>query len=331
MHKIIEPIEPFNEIYYQSCLYNSLFPIIRHFQLSILPLLINDWIVYEATRTGEGLLCGISYRTKTGLSEGLTGLGVAVEKRELVETVIDRIKSAIDMERPVVLWVDCYEMPIRKDTFQKKHLPHTILVHGYDDVSSQFHIVEHLQTENLSYGKKTIMMEDLERAFIGFDNEFNKGQKKMDSYYEFYKMKQDVSTIYKGEVETYQELIRINMDAITEGLDNLLEVTEQLYGRLMQQAPISIEFAAKQLDKLNSLILAKQAEHYKLKLLQMEQEPYCAILLNIINEWSIIRGIVAKYVYSNHFEVERFSDLPDRMNNIYEAELEFYANYCSKI
>lgn len=55
MAKIIEPIEPFNEIYYQSCLYNSLFPVIRHFQLSILPLLINDWLVYETARTGKAL------------------------------------------------------------------------------------------------------------------------------------------------------------------------------------------------------------------------------------------------------------------------------------
>lgn len=58
------------------------------------------------------------------------------------------------MGRPVVLWVDCYELPIRKDTFRKKHLPHTILVHGYNDCTGHFHIIEHLQMENLSYDKK---------------------------------------------------------------------------------------------------------------------------------------------------------------------------------
>ncbi|MEK4063709.1 MULTISPECIES: BtrH N-terminal domain-containing protein [Paenibacillus] len=329
MAKIIEPIEPFNEIYYQSCLYNSLFPVIRHFQLSILPLLINDWLVYETARTGEGTLCGISYRSNKGLIEALAGLGIAVEKERFTGTVVDKIKSAVDMGRPVVLWVDCYELPIRKDTFRKKHLPHTILVHGYNDCTGHFHIIEHLQMENLSYDKKTIRMEDLERAYIEFDHEFNQGQMKLDSYYEFYRLNQAASMI-SGEAEQYQELIQANMNVITEGLDQLLEVSELWYGRLMQQAHIAIDYAAQQLDKLNSIILAKQAESYKLKLLQMEQEPLSAILQSITNEWSMIRTIVGKYVYSNQFNVEQFAELPDRISSIYDAELKFYETFLMK-
>ncbi|AIQ49401.1 hypothetical protein R70723_28595 [Paenibacillus sp. FSL R7-0273] len=329
MQTIIEPIEPFNEIYYQSCFYNSLFPVIRHFQLSILPLLTNDWAVYEATRTGEEMLCGISHRTNKGLFEALAELGVGVERERLVGTVVNKIKSAVDMERPVILWVDCYELPLRKDTFRKKHLPHTILVHGYDDSTGHFHIIEQLQMENLSYDKKTIKMEDLERAYFGFDHEFNQGQMKLDSYYEFYKLNHAVPRI-SGEAEIYQELIKANMNGITEGLDHLLEFSELLYGRLIQHAHLSVDYAAKQLDKLNSLILAKQAELYKLRLLEMEQEPSGAMLHSITNEWSIIRAVMAKYVYSSQFNAEQFSELPDRINKIYDAELQFYENFLVK-
>ncbi|WP_458125219.1 BtrH N-terminal domain-containing protein [Paenibacillus sp. Z3-2] len=329
MQKIIEPIEPFNEIYYKSCLYNSLFPVIRHFQRGILPLLINDWAVYETTRTGGGVLCGISHRTNKDLSEALVELGVAAEKERFVGTVVDKIKNAIDMERPVVLWVDCYEIPMRKDTFQKKHLPHTILVHGYDDSTDDFHVIEHLQMENLSYDKKTIGVDALERAYFAFDYKFNQGPMKQDSYYEFYKLNQ-VNSMALDEAEKYQEMTRANMNVITAGLEQLLEVSELLYGKLMQKKPLSIDYAEQQLDKLNSLILAKQAERYKLELLQIEQEPLCVILDGIINEWSIIRAIVAKYVYSNQFKVEQFSQLPDRISNIYNAELNFYENFLLK-
>ncbi|MEO2261309.1 BtrH N-terminal domain-containing protein [Paenibacillus amylolyticus] len=329
MQKIIEPIEPFNEIYYKSCLYNSLFPVIRHFQRSILPLLINDWAVYETTRTGGGVLCGISHRTNKDLSEALVELGVAAEKERFVGKVVDKIKNSIDMERPVVLWVDCYEIPMRKDTFQKKHFPHTILVHGYDDSTEDFHIIEHLQMENLSYDKKTIGVEALERAYFAFDYKFNQGPMKQDSYYEFYKLNQ-VNSMALDEAEKYQEMTRTNMNVITAGLEQLLEISELLYGKLMQKTSLSIDYAEQQLDKLNSLILAKQAERYKLELLQIGQEPACAILDGIINEWSIIRAIVAKYVYSNQFKVEQFSQLPDRINNIYNAELNFYENFLLK-
>ncbi|WP_150267356.1 BtrH N-terminal domain-containing protein [Paenibacillus tepidiphilus] len=325
MPTIIEPIEPFNEIYYQSCLYNSLFPVIGHFQRSILPLLINDWAVYEAARTGEDLLCGISYRSNKGLMEALAGLGIAAGRERFAGagTVVGQIKRAVDKGRPVILWVDCYELPIRMDTFRRKHSPHTLLVHGYDDCTGHFHIIEHLQMENLSYDKKTIRMEDLERAYIGFDQEFNQGGPKLDSYYEFYKLDQGASSI-SGGADQYRELIRSNMNAITDGLDQLLEVSELLYGRLMQQTHLSIDFASQQLDKLNSIILAKQAESYKLKLLQMEQEPLSAILQSITNEWSMIRTTVGKYVYSSQFHAEQFAELPDRINNIYDAELKFY-------
>ena len=45
--KVIAHIEPFNDIFYKSCFYNSLIPIILHYEKDITPIIINDICVYQ--------------------------------------------------------------------------------------------------------------------------------------------------------------------------------------------------------------------------------------------------------------------------------------------
>lgn len=146
---ILPNIEPFNDLYYRNCFYNSLFPVIRHFGRSILPFMLNDLIVYGQPGSGSRPY-GIDYVSVLPLDELFHLQGLHVTMRHDHELILSETVEALRAGKPVIAWVDSYYEPIRKDTYGKRHVDHTLLVFGYDDQLRKFHIMEHDRQENLS-------------------------------------------------------------------------------------------------------------------------------------------------------------------------------------
>lgn len=158
----IQGIEPFNEVFYKDCYFNSLFSVMNYFQLDISYVLINDIFHYELLNQAGGLR--IRYQEIRSVNEILEEGSIRVECQLYSNNIIEDIKNAICQKIPVILAVDGFYCPNIIDIYQKKHILHTLLIVGFDDTKKIFSIIDLEVLNNLTYKKFIISYEQLIRA-----------------------------------------------------------------------------------------------------------------------------------------------------------------------
>ena len=170
----LEGVEPFNELFYYSCFYNSFFPIVRYFQKDILPFIINSIPVYMTKEKENYLIPAISYEPQHNFSllkEECIRQNIQVEASTQVES-IDWVKKNLNEGKFVIAFVDCFYESLRTDVYLKQHIPHALLLYGYDDELQEYAILEHTNQEVLDYRPMKIGYQDFKLASEGFKEYF---------------------------------------------------------------------------------------------------------------------------------------------------------------
>ena len=85
-------------------------------------------------------------------------LGYKIQKCNLNKEVL--IKH-IDKGHPLIVGVDTYYLEFRKDSYEKKHALHYILVYGYDLENQQVNVVEHDYENSYDYEEKCMSLDNL--------------------------------------------------------------------------------------------------------------------------------------------------------------------------
>jgi len=174
-------MEPFNDVFFKSCFYNSFFPVVRHFSKSNMPFLIRDQVVYERTRRGY---LDADYVFTEPFEMQLAAEGIGMETLVREEGLPAMIYKAIDAGRPAIVWIDPFYSSIRPDEYRKKHAPHALLVFGYDKTLTELHVMEHKHRDNLGYEPRTMPASDLVEAYQGYLERLNR--ENISGYFEFY-------------------------------------------------------------------------------------------------------------------------------------------------
>ena len=86
--KELERIEPFNDLYYRSCFYNALFPIVMHFNGDIIPFILNDLRAYSYTSTGQGINLDIEFIQLESTEKILSGMNISMDTKEYSSNII---------------------------------------------------------------------------------------------------------------------------------------------------------------------------------------------------------------------------------------------------
>lgn len=155
----INELEPFNEIYYKDCYYNSLFAVMNYFHADISYVLVND--IFHYALSNQDWRLQIKYQEIKGINKILSESSIMVESRVYSDNIIGDIKNAVNQDKPVILAVDSFSCPHILDAYQKKHVPHTILINGYNDAQKIFYIIDLEILNNLTYKKLTVSYEQL--------------------------------------------------------------------------------------------------------------------------------------------------------------------------
>ncbi|GFN33012.1 SDR family NAD(P)-dependent oxidoreductase [Paenibacillus xylaniclasticus] len=312
---ILPNIEPFNDIFYRNCFYNSMFPVIRSFGRSIAPFLANDLILYEENNGHFA----VRYDAIQQMEVLFTNNNIRAELRYGSSDIVNELLVSLSSGQPAVVWVDCYELSIRQDAFGKRHIDHTLLVFGYDRRERLFHVVEHDRLENLSYRRRTLPFTDLANAFDSFVERYVRTGEHEVTHYLFEPMSNDsASTIdpviqwarcwHKGRLllqESLSALSRIQADYIRlTAEDNSLR-------------PHVDRFIA----FLNDATAAKRVELYRLHTLLPEAKEEQALLNSILTDWEYVRKGMARYMYGDVYRSEVFESGADRLTQIAEKEL----------
>ena len=330
--KVLDNIQPFNEVFYKGCFFNSLFPAIRHFNKSILPVLVNDVTVYKRVAENGNLRLSMRYLSKNSLEDVLDNMGIAIDSFSYRENLTDNITKAILLGRPVIIYVDSFYEPFRIDTYQKKHVQHSFLVYGYDYNKSVMNIIEHKHRDNLSYENRVIKYSDIKNSYEGFHMEFQSNIE-IPSYYEIQLIK---SYIDKTNIDfSLNECIKVLIENFVEKEEQFFYGLEQLkvftgeFGELVSNELILNKEVDNLIKGFNKIINVKQVEIYKISRLFGEKNNIVKIQQECLEHWNLIRAVVAKYKYSNIYRIENFGKLGEILKTIYKIEKLYYRNIVS--
>lgn len=322
--KVIEGIEPFNELYYRNCFYNSAFPILRLYNKSILTFLVNDVIIYHDINTRNCELINIDYKSAQPIESLLISEDLEVKTFVECKDINESIVNSIADRKPVIVWIDCFYESIRQDMFQKQHWAHTILIYGYDLEKQAFNIIEHKHRDNLSYEKRILSFEDMERSYKGFIENFN-AEGVHSTFYEI--GCKDTSIERNKNIDEYRDKFFKNAgiwgNDLLEQFSVLKRFIDTYSGIISNEEQLKI-YCEELMLATNEIINAKQVEIYKLEQLFGINSEYYLLINNACEKWISIRNVLAKYQFSGIYRQESISETIKSLEDIYIKEYQYY-------
>ncbi|MEV2395949.1 amino acid adenylation domain-containing protein [Paenibacillus larvae] len=323
---ILTPMEPFNDIFYKNCFYNSAFAVMKHFNRNAVDLIINDLGVYAYEQNFQKL--NIEYiqlkAIETILEEQQIGMETKIRSRQIVEDIM----HAISIKRPVIIWVDCFYSSLRADKYQKEHYPHTWLVYGYDTALLEFTIIEQAHNDQLSYGKRTVSFEEIASAYNGYVEQFSEQHPDEPTYYEFYldtgcgDGHEDFHDRSKHYTDFLLDSYVQNKGSVEKSLEQLMLFIDDFEAIALH--PEALERKAPEyLESLNDVINGKRVERFKVRSLFGDEWKGDQLISDIIKNWEMVRTVVAKYHFSSIYNQQAVAEAISRLKVIEQLETEY--------
>ncbi|SCY95858.1 phosphopantetheine-binding protein, partial [Alkaliphilus peptidifermentans] len=315
---LLGQMEPFNDIFYKNCFYNSLFPVLKYFNLSIMPVLINDIIVYDFHREKRDV---ISYLPTQSIEEVIRDMNIEVGFMTDSDDIVKDIIKALSSHKPVIIWIDCYYSPIRHDEYKKKHLPHTLLIYDYDEAERVFYTIEHTNQYSFNYKKRTISYTAAAKGFYGYQRYYN--SEGFNAYYDFSyggKVNFMLNAVDQSHIRnTFKSNFDKNKEKIYSGLDGIKEFREYFLSICNSEATLFTNID-ETIEKINSVINAKKVEEYRNRILFDDLKGPLRLMETILEQWTLIRMILLKSNYHKNYDKTQLDLCSRQFNQIYSLE-----------
>lgn len=160
--KILQGVKPFNDFLYRSCYYHQLIAAYSYFNISPHSIMLNYHNVMKFD--GEALKFDYEQIKNKKEFELYTGVQECKVSYKKIKDLEKYIIAHIDKNEPIMILVDCFELPYRDDAYKKIHNYHYVLIYGYDLTKSEFVCSEHFCLNSFIYKEYTIKMEELINA-----------------------------------------------------------------------------------------------------------------------------------------------------------------------
>lgn len=323
--KTIENIEPFNKFWYKDCFYSMFFPLIISLDKPIYPFLFNDNYFYAIEEGVFYLKCN-EKKTRSKILEEIDVKEFGINK---VPNIKESIINSIDNNKPVILFIDCFYEPIRPDTFKIQHTAHYLLVYGYDTDKLEFNIIEHQYRESMNFEKRKIAMSDLENCYMGALDNLVENNERI-TYFEYSIIKRTPKI--NGNENIKNMWLKNYINSFYETEKSIVYGIESLKQYILDQEFVFLNenlFREKihpnlelYLNSLNDIIHSKKIERER-ALLLCNTNNISKTLDEIINMWSIIRGLLWKYKLTNNYIDKNFEVLIDKFKEIIHKERKY--------
>lgn len=322
---VIPNMEPFNDVFFKNCFYNSLFPVVRHYGGSELPIVLNELAVF----TKNDSQYEVAYVPSRPDEDVFAEAGVQVIAKRGNERIMEDIQTEIASGHPVIAWVDAYELSIRKDAYQKEHMDHTLLIYGFDASSEQVHVIEHDRRENLSYRHQQVSFEDLVRGCRAFAERYLTNGAHTATHYLVRPVKQIADEQARTEEQVRSDSVRAFAVMLAES-EPLCEQSEWMLAQFAR------EFAAATADEahlqacveewagfLNQVMNSKQVELYRLRSALGEQHEIIQTASQLRQSWDTVRKGVVRYLYLPVYDVAVLQGVSSRLQQLVQLEKQF--------
>jgi amino acid adenylation domain-containing protein len=314
--RALDRIEPFNDIFYKDCFYNSLFEVFRFYNKSVVAYLVNEIPYLNMTENGISAL----YKTVIPLEQYYQSERLHSDIRQRAASMAQELILELDLGRPVILRIDCYYCPNRIDTYRKTHLGHALTVYGYDLERKMFLILEQEHQDILMYQKAEISFADLEAAYYGgidahihsdintFFSLWSDGEGKYSSM-----SLEQLRLLYFENVAQNREMIREGLTGIDRLVKAFRKSGEDYDSTLVFQTLFS---------QLNAVVSQKDSELYLQEILLGNSSVYFQCRSDIAKAWKELRVNMGKLVYAQNYARENLDENLLFLMQIKEKELE---------
>ena len=311
---MLHNIKPFTEVFYKDCYIQALIPVIGFFVVVLRTLLANDIFLYEKI---DNPIFPIKVKNVHLMSDEniLRALNIDCYKMLKSENVCKDIKNALRSNHPVIINIDCFYLPMRLDMYQKTHLPHVLLVVGFDDLNKNFWVIEHDNLNSINFRKKEVSYGDLEMAYKGgiefFDNDY------IITYYEFYSRK-GLEKIDIDPTKTFFENFNCNIENMMKGINELKSIINREF--LFEVNTISRTDIGNVILLINNIINYKKAAGYAISVLLDKNYELVNTYKCIIEQWELVRKYFFGVKYMETYDEIDFSELKKSLSEIIELE-----------
>lgn len=321
MNYKIQNIEPFNDTYYRSCFFNSFFSVIRHYGKNILPYLMYDITVYVLYEEDVLLRSEFTFFEETDLDRTLTRQGIKMQTLVEQDNIIPYLYKNLRNDRPVILWIDAFYIPYRKDVYHTLHWPHSILVYGYDEGDESFYVIDHTWRESLSYEKKKLTASALAESYDAYLKMYLSSENVSESCYVFEKNREHSMESIEEYRDIYRNCLLNHRRTIQRSLENL-----QLFSNSISYTSLinNIDYMKQLVEGINSIILNKDFELYRFAHFFPYLDNWFELQKKITSRWSIVRAKLLKVVFSNKKENDLSDVVASQIKSIIQEE---YAGY----
>jgi len=313
---VIKDIEPYNELFFESCFYNSLFAVLNYYKIDFYQVIKQYSLYYEySVEDGLGRISADG-DWKRDIMEILREVNVKCTCLSPRVKLTEQIKDAINRKHPVILWIDCYYESYRRDTYQKKHFPHTLTIWGYDEKSQIFNILEHEASDSLYYNKTQISFDELLEGYEGYLTHFASFGNY--TFYEFYLDKENVFSVSSQELF---EVSKWDSKIVKQFLSDLNNINF---------SELDINKIGWLLDGMNHVVNAKRIEICKLQHQQTMNDQVLYIEMQIVENWEAVRSFCARCYFKGKFTESIYGKLLDNVNKILELEAMYEELFLTK-
>lgn len=328
---MLSHIEPFNDLYYRNCFYNSFFPVVKHFGGSILPYLVNDLLLYQRSDTEGTQGYELRYEEVEPQDKLFQQMNLSVHTQYAFGEIKNVLVESISRGDPVIVWVDCYEIPFRNDAYLKQHIDHTLLVYGFDERSQMFHIIEHDRRENLSYKPCLIAFDDLARACKAYETHYQQLEHRA-AYYVIHHH-QD-APYWEPTLHELKQRFECHLAANRLRLQESMTVLQQFAAWFIEAS--SNEESMKQhvesiIEMLNQILNAKQVEGYRLTALYGEEASLLTAHRECFEHWDTIRKGIVRFFYAPIYQKDRIEAIHARWERLIAAEQQFLSQLFNEL
>lgn len=319
MLKAIDGIVPHRLFYYKSCFFCALFPIVQYYGKDIYWVMLNDTVNYGMIHTVRGEFPTIRYQSAYSLEKRLSDMGIIQEEKDILseDDLIAAVTVDIGCGSSVILWVDCYEIKYKKDTYKKEHIPHSILILGVDASNKTCHIIDNDDLNSINYDYKVIDFHELYCAYRSYIDEL---QMFMNSK-TYFGYKYDESLCREDAGAFASDYYKIIVETAKNNgyqSEQVLDLYQQLFEKSLNDTNHLQANLQDYILSMNDIVNARRAEQKKLdylldsnlSLLQKEQADL----------WDSIRVPFVRYSFTHNFREKDFAGVIDNLMKIKQSE-----------
>lgn len=219
--------------------------------------------------------------------------GIIIKQLSDVHNLTQKIIFAIDKNCPVIIYIDCFYEPIRVDTYNKIHIPHSITIFGYDIEKEVFNIIEHDYVNGFTYQKQTLSFSDIENSYRGV---VEAGNKDISTYYEIkHDLVVDANWNYNT---TFMYNYLNNADRIAQGINDLESFLTNYY--LNKKDEMHEESQSFNFVDLSSrkILRNHKMRNFAVSSVFKENTAIVDFITQITNDWFQVMALFTKYKVS---------------------------------